>query len=62
MESMYKIADRVVMLFEGEVIFAGPPEEFRQCDHPRVRQFVERRPEQYGEDEIGRYARALTSD
>jgi phospholipid/cholesterol/gamma-HCH transport system ATP-binding protein len=62
MESMYKIADRVVMLFEGEVIFAGPPEEFRASEHPRVRQFVERRPETYGDDEIGRYAKALTSN
>ena len=62
MESMYKIADRVVMLFEGEVIFTGPPEEFRQSEHPRVMQFVERRPEQYGDDEISRYARALTSE
>ncbi len=62
MESMYKIADRVVMLHEGEVIFTGPPEEFRTCEHPRVRQFVERRAEQYGEDELGRYARALTSE
>jgi phospholipid/cholesterol/gamma-HCH transport system ATP-binding protein len=62
MESMYKIADRVVMLHEGEVIFTGPPEEFRVSEHPRVQQFVERRPEQYGEDELGRYARALTSE
>ncbi len=62
MESMYKIADRVVMLHEGKVIFSGPPEEFRVCGHPRVRQFVERRADHYGEDEIGRYARALTSE
>ncbi len=62
MESMYKIADRVVMLHEGKVIFSGPPEEFRVCEHPRVRQFVERRADHYGEDEIGRYARALTSE
>jgi len=62
MESMYKIADHVVMLYLGEVIFSGPPEEFRSCEHPRVRQFVERRAEQYGDDEISRYAKALTSD
>ncbi len=61
MASMYKIADRVVMLHEGVVIFAGPPEQFRTCEHPRVMQFVQRRAETYGDDEIGRYARALTS-
>ncbi|MBW7997254.1 MAG: ABC transporter ATP-binding protein [Candidatus Glassbacteria bacterium] len=62
MESMYKIADRVVMLYKGGVIFTGPPGDFRKNEHPRVRQFVERRPEQYDDDEIGRYARALTSE
>lgn len=62
MESMYEIADQVVMLHEGKVIFTGGPEEFKVCEHPRVRQFIERRADHYDEDEIGRYARALTSE
>ncbi|HUU27242.1 MAG TPA: ABC transporter ATP-binding protein [archaeon] len=62
MASMYTIADRVIMLHGGKVIFSGTLEEFKNCSHERVRQFIERRPEEYGEDEIGRYARALTSN
>jgi len=62
MASMYLIADRVIMLHDGEVIFSGPKELFQQSEHPRVRQFIERRPEEYSEAEIGKYARALTAD
>ena len=62
MASMYMIADRIIMLHGGEVIFSGKQEEFKASDHPRVKQFIDRRAEEYGEEEIGRYARALTSD
>ena len=62
MASMYMIADRVIMLHGGEVIFSGTQEGFKASNHPRVKQFIDRRPEEYGEEEIGRYARALTSD
>lgn len=62
MASMYTIADRVIMLHGGEVIFSGTQEEFKASDHPRVKQFIDRRPEEYSKEEIGRYARALTSD
>jgi phospholipid/cholesterol/gamma-HCH transport system ATP-binding protein len=62
MASMYTIADRVVMLHQGKVIFCGTIEEFKNCTNERVRQFIERRSEEYGEADIGRYARALTSD
>ncbi len=62
MASMYTIADRIIMLRGGEVIFRGTQKEFKASDHPRVKQFIDRRPEEYSEEEIGRYARALTSD
>ena len=62
MASMYLIADRVIMLHAGEVIFSGNKENFQKDQHPRVRQFIERRPEEYGEAEIGKYAKALTTN
>lgn len=44
--SVFAIADYVIMLDAGRVIFCGPLEELRASDHPRIRMFLERRPEQ----------------
>jgi phospholipid/cholesterol/gamma-HCH transport system ATP-binding protein len=33
------------MLDLGEVIFSGTLEELKNSDHPRIRMFLERRPE-----------------
>ena len=41
MKSALRIADRVAMLYNGEFIAVGPPEEFSRPTDPRVRQFVE---------------------
>ena len=41
MKSAYKIADRIVMLYKGGVIFSGTPEETKMTDNPVVRQFIE---------------------
>jgi phospholipid/cholesterol/gamma-HCH transport system ATP-binding protein len=49
MKTAYKVADRVVMLYplsrlaagENQVLFDGTPDELRQVQDPRVRQFVE---------------------
>ena len=62
MASMYLIADHIIMLNGSKVIFTGTQEEFKKSQNDRVRQFIERRPEEYSEEEIGRYARALTTD
>ena len=40
LKSAFRIADRVVMLHEGQVIAAASPSEFEALDDPRVRQFV----------------------
>lgn len=40
MESVRQIADRVVMLYEGKVIFDGSPQGIEQSDNPYVKQFV----------------------
>ena len=40
LRSAFRIANRVIMLHQGEVIAAAPPAEFESLDDPRVRQFV----------------------
>ncbi len=45
MVSVRKVADRVAMLFEGNIIFSGTVEDLDSCPDPVVRQFVEGRAE-----------------
>lgn len=45
MESAYRIADRIAMLYEGRVLTVGTPDEIRASENPVVRAFVEGRPE-----------------
>jgi len=40
MASAYQIADRIVMLFGGKVIWDGTPDEIRKSDDEKVRQFI----------------------
>jgi phospholipid/cholesterol/gamma-HCH transport system ATP-binding protein len=44
--SVFTIADYVIMLDAGEVIYAGTLGELKASEHPRIRMFLERRPEQ----------------
>ncbi len=39
--SVYKIADFVSMLLGGKIVFTGTPEEIKQSNDNRVRQFIE---------------------
>jgi len=41
LDLMYKVADRVVFLYEGGVIYSGPVAELAQSDHPHIREFLE---------------------
>ena len=41
LDLMYKVADRVVFLYEGGVIFFGPVAELAHSDHPHIREFLE---------------------
>lgn len=45
MNSAMRIADRIAMLYGGEFIAVGTPEDFRRPTDPRVRQFVEGLPD-----------------
>lgn len=41
LELMRKVADRVVFLHEGEVIFFGPTGDLEHSDHPHIQEFLE---------------------
>ena len=45
MESAFRIADRMVLLYEGKIEAEGTPAEFRQSTNPFVRQFVHGEPD-----------------
>ncbi|MBM3245235.1 MAG: ABC transporter ATP-binding protein [Candidatus Omnitrophica bacterium] len=40
MKSAYKIADRVVMMYQGKIIADGTSEQIQKTDHPVVYQFI----------------------
>src|SRR3954469_10077854 len=41
LDLMYKVADSVVFLFEGKVIYFGPVADLEKSDHPGIREFLE---------------------
>jgi phospholipid/cholesterol/gamma-HCH transport system ATP-binding protein len=41
LDLMYKVADRVVFLFEGKVIYFGPVAELEKSTHPHIQEFLE---------------------
>jgi phospholipid/cholesterol/gamma-HCH transport system ATP-binding protein len=41
LDLMYKVADRVVFLYDGGVIFFGPTGELEKSEHPHIREFLE---------------------
>lgn len=40
MESAQKIADRIALIYKGEVMWIGPADEIETCGNPYVEQFV----------------------
>jgi len=40
LDLMRKVADRVVFLYEGRVIYFGPVQDLEGCEHPHVREFL----------------------
>lgn len=47
LESIQMVADRILMLDMGRVVFCGTLEEAAASPAPRLRQFFERRPDEY---------------
>jgi phospholipid/cholesterol/gamma-HCH transport system ATP-binding protein len=41
MASAYKIADKIAMMYGGQIIASGTPEEIKDSDDEFVRQFIE---------------------
>src|SRR5579871_360612 len=41
LDLMYRVADRVVVLADGKVIFFAPPDDLEKSDHPLIREFLE---------------------
>src|SRR6266481_10080206 len=41
LDLMYKVADRVVFLYDGGVIFFGPVAKLAEADHPHIHEFLE---------------------
>lgn len=46
MSSAFRIADRMAMLYQGSLIAVGTKEELQRSQHPRIRQFFDRIPDQ----------------
>jgi phospholipid/cholesterol/gamma-HCH transport system ATP-binding protein len=40
LDLMYKVADRVVVLFEGHAIYFGPVEDLAKSPHPHIQEFL----------------------
>jgi phospholipid/cholesterol/gamma-HCH transport system ATP-binding protein len=40
LDLMYKVADRVVFLYDGGVIFFGPTADLEKSDHPHIQEFL----------------------
>jgi phospholipid/cholesterol/gamma-HCH transport system ATP-binding protein len=40
LDLMRKVADRVVFMFEGKVIYEGKVSELEQCEHPHIKEFL----------------------
>ncbi|HYO11019.1 MAG TPA: ABC transporter ATP-binding protein [Tepidisphaeraceae bacterium] len=41
MNSAFKVADRIVMLHEGRIVFDGTPDEIQKSEDPDVKRFVQ---------------------
>lgn len=41
LDLMRRVADRVVVLFEGRVIYFGPVRDLDQSEHPHIREFLD---------------------
>jgi len=41
LDLMHRLADKVVFLSKGEIIFFGPPDDLHKMDHPEIKEFLE---------------------
>jgi len=50
--SAFLIADRIMVIDRGQIVQMGSPEEVRNSGQPRVRQFLDRTPDDAQDDEV----------
>ena len=66
LESAFHIADRVAMLYQGQLIAVDRKEQFMRNEHPRIRQFLDRQPDAVpavaAEEFIASYLRGSKND
>src|ERR1700761_5612175 len=64
MASAFRIADRMAMLYQGSLIAVGRPDELRNSNQPRVRQFFDRVPDPIVDPDVidGYFDRYLKGD
>ena len=55
LDSAFRVADRLAMLHQGSLVEVGTPAEVKASTHPRVRQFLEGRPDRRSETAAGRF-------
>jgi phospholipid/cholesterol/gamma-HCH transport system ATP-binding protein len=60
MESAFKVADRMIMLYEGRIVAEGTPDEVRASRDPILRQFVDG--DQHGPIPFRTASRGLAED
>jgi phospholipid/cholesterol/gamma-HCH transport system ATP-binding protein len=53
LESAFRIADRIAMLYQGRLIAVDEKERFASNTHPRIRQFLDRKADDVGGGEQG---------
>jgi phospholipid/cholesterol/gamma-HCH transport system ATP-binding protein len=62
LDSAFRIADRITVLDQGEVLLVGTVEEVRRSRNPRIRDLLERRPRELTIDADEYLRRLTTSD
>jgi phospholipid/cholesterol/gamma-HCH transport system ATP-binding protein len=40
LDLMRKVADKVVVLFEGQAIYFGPVQDLEKSEHPHIKEFL----------------------
>lgn len=59
MQSAFTVADRLALMHRGRFLVTGTPEEVKKSDHPVVRRFLDRVPEDENEGDERRYQRLI---
>jgi len=62
LESVFKIADRVVVLFNGEVVANGTVDEIKNSPDERIQNMINRQPNTYRDDGEVYFNRLLDKD